>query len=175
MTVPLGILAVLAAVAGVWGLPAESGTPIGRFLDPVLGPGPAREAVHHGPAWGLMAVSVLAAVVGMVLAGRMYGRGRVDVAKLGQPQNALHRLLLHKYYVDELYDRLFVRPTVVVAWWCAQTFDLGVIDAAVNGLAAVVERAAAGLRRVQTGFVMNYALTMLIGVVALLGLLLWPR
>jgi NADH-quinone oxidoreductase subunit L len=104
----------------------------------------------------------------------MYLGGGADLAKVGVAQNAVHRVLLHKYYVDELYDRLFVRPTVAMARWCAG-FDLGVIDGAVNGVAELVLGAAGRLRRIQTGFVMNYALTMLIGVIALLGLLLWPR
>ncbi len=175
MTVPLWILAVLAAGAGVWGLPLPEGTLIGRFLDPVLSPGPAQEAVHHGPAWGLMAVSVAAALAGAAVAWRMYLGGGVDPARVGVARTGLHRLLLHKYYVDELYDLLFVRSTVAMARWCAGVFDAGVIDGAVNGVAEAVARAAGRLRRVQTGFVMNYALTMLIGVVALLGLLLWPR
>jgi NADH-quinone oxidoreductase subunit L len=105
----------------------------------------------------------------------MYLRGRADLARVGAPRNALHRLLLHKYYVDELYDALFVRPVFAMSRWFAEVFDAGVIDGAVNGVAELVLRAAGRLRRVQTGFVMNYALTMLIGVVALLGLLLWPR
>ncbi len=171
MTVPLWALAVLAAVGGVWGLPLATGTPIGHFLEPVLGGGEA----HHGPAWGLMAASVAAAAAGLLVAWRMYPGGAADVARVGQPQHAVHRVLLHKYYVDELYDWAFVRPTVRVSEWCAQAFDLGVIDGAVNGIAALVDRAAAALRRSQTGFVANYALSMLIGVVALLGLLLWPR
>jgi NADH-quinone oxidoreductase subunit L len=178
MTIPLWILAVLAAGAGVWGLPTEHGTMIGRFLDPVLGRGPAQEAVHHGPAWGVIAISVLAAVGGLVVAWLMYVRGRADLARVGVPQNAVHRLLLDKYYVDELYDRLFVRPTVALARWCAQAFDLGVIDGAVNGVAALVARSSLVLRRVQTGFVMNYALSMLIGVVVILGWLVaraWVR
>ncbi|MGH7264313.1 MAG: NADH-quinone oxidoreductase subunit L [Candidatus Rokuibacteriota bacterium] len=175
MTVPLWILALFAAGAGVWGVPWAEGTVIGRFLDPVLGHGTGAAAAHHGPAWTLMAVSVLAAVAGTAAAWRMYGRGRADVGRIGVPQGAAHRALLHAYHVDELYDRLFVRPTVRVAEWCAWAFDLGVIDAAVNGVAAAIGRAAARLRRLQTGFVMNYALSMLIGVVALLGFLLWPR
>ncbi len=174
MTVPLWFLAILAAGAGVWGVPWAEGTWIGHFLAPVLKAEAAGEA-HHGPAWGLMTLSVLAALGGLAVAWQMYVRGAADVSKVGHPQNAVHRVLLHKYYVDELYDWLFVRSTVRVAQWCAQAFDLGVIDAAVNGIAELVARLAAGLRRVQTGFVMNYALTMLIGVVALLGLLLWPR
>jgi len=172
MTVPLGILAVLAAGAGVWGNPWVTETRLGDFLGPVLG----HETAHHGLAgYALMGVSVLAALAGLAVSARLYVRGRADLAKIGVPQSALHRLLLHKYYVDELYDRLFVRPLLRLSHWCAEAFDLGVIDGAVNGVAALIARAAGLLRRYQTGFVMNYALSMLIGAVALLGLLLWPR
>jgi NADH-quinone oxidoreductase subunit L len=122
-----------------------------------------------------MAVSVLAALAGLAVAWRLYLGGGADLRRIGVPRGALHRLLLHKYYVDELYDRLFVRPTVRVAEWCAGAFDLGVIDGAVNGVAALVLRASAALRRHQTGLVMHYAFSMLVGVVALLGWLLWPR
>ena len=175
MTIPLAILAVLAAGAGVWGLPGEHGSAIGRFLAPVLAGGHEAEAGHHGPAWALMAVSVVAALAGLIVAWVMYIRGRADLAKIGVPQNGIHRLLLHKYYVDELYDRTIVRPILALSRWCAEAFDVGVIDGAVNGVATVVDRAAGRLRRYQTGFVMNYALSMLVGVVALLGWFLWPR
>jgi NADH-quinone oxidoreductase subunit L len=175
MTIPLVILAILAAGAGVWGLPGEHGSAIGRFLGPVLADGHEAEAGHHGPAWGLMAVSVAAALAGLVVAWRMYLGGKADLAKVGVPQNGVHRLFLHKYYVDELYDRLIVQPIFALSRWCAETFDMRVIDGAVNGVATAVQELAGRLRRYQTGFVMNYALSMLVGVVALLGWFLWPR
>ena len=172
MTVPLAILAVLAAAAGVWGNPWLHEAQLGAFLGPVLGHG----AEHRGAAvYVLMGVSLLAALAGITVAVRMYLMGGVDLAKVGVPQSTLHRILLHKYYVDELYDRVFVRPTVALAGWCARVFDLGVIDGAVNGMATLVLRGASALRRYQTGFVMNYALSMLVGVVALLGILLWRK
>jgi NADH-quinone oxidoreductase subunit L len=175
MTVPLAILAVLAAGAGVWGLPEAHGSAIARFLAPVLAAGHGGAEVHHGPAWGLMAVSVAAALVGLAVAWQFYLRGRADLAKVGVPQHGLHHLLLDKYYVDELYDRALVRPILTLSRWCAESFDTGVIDGAVNGVATVFQRMASRLRRYQTGFVMNYALSMLVGVVTLLGWLLWPR
>jgi NADH-quinone oxidoreductase subunit L len=122
-----------------------------------------------------MGVSVAAALAGLLVAWQLYVRGRADLAKVGVPQNGIHRLLLHKYYVDELYDRAIVRPILALSHWCAEAFDAGVIDGAVNGVATLIGRAAGWLRRYQTGFVMNYALSMLVGVVALLGWLLWPR
>ena len=175
MTVPLAMLAVLAAGAGVWGLPGEHGTAIGRFLAPVLTGGHGAEGAHHGPSWALMVVSVVASLAGLTVAWQLYVRGRADLAKIGVPQSGLHRVLLDKYYVDELYDRVIVRPLFALSRWCAEVLDAGVIDGAVNGVATVLTGAAARLRRYQTGFVMNYALSMLVGVVALLGWFLWPR
>jgi NADH-quinone oxidoreductase subunit L len=175
MTVPLGILAVLAAGAGVWGLPGEHGSAIGRFLAPVLAAGHGTGPAAHGPAWGLMALSVGAALAGLGAAWRMYVAGGARLDRVGVPGSALHRLLLEKYYVDELYDRTIVRPVLALSRWCAETVDQGVIDRAVDGLAAAATGLAARLRRVQTGFVMNYALSMLVGVVVLVGWFLWAR
>lgn len=168
MTVPLIVLAILAAVAGIAGIPGEQGTPFARFLAPVFG---GRELVvqaEHGSALGLMAVSVLVALVGIGIAVGMY-RGRVDAAKLGRPTNPIHTLLLNKYYVDELYDACFVRPILGLSWFLAKSFDLGLIDGIVNGIAALIGRWAQAMRRVQSGFVMNYALGMLIGAVLIVG------
>ncbi len=91
------------------------------------------------------------------------------------PSNPVHQLLLRKYYVDELYDFLFVRPYFALADWCARVFDHRVIDGAVNGIGALVVRSAQGLRHVQTGVVMNYALGILIGAVAVVAYLVTRR
>ncbi|HZS33064.1 MAG TPA: NADH-quinone oxidoreductase subunit L [Methylomirabilota bacterium] len=176
MTVPLGVLAVLAAGAGVWGLPGPHGSAIGRLLAPVVAPaGGGAEAAPPGAAWSLMAISVAAALGGLAVAWRLYVAAAVDPGTIGVPRSGIHRLLLHRYYVDELYHRLFVRPVLALSRWAAGPVDQGLIDGAVNGVAAVAVRLAGWLRRYQTGFVMNYALSMLIGGVALLAWLLWPR
>jgi NADH-quinone oxidoreductase subunit L len=172
MTGPLWVLAVLAAGAGVWGVPwGESGNWIGHFLAPVLG----RETSHHGAAvYALMAVSVLVALAGIAVAWAMYAQGRVDPTRIGVPRNVLHRVLLNSYYVDELYDTAIVQPLARLCRWCAAVVDQEWIDGLVNGVATGCLRVAGILRRLQTGFVMNYALSMLIGVAVLLGFLLWP-
>ena len=77
--------------------------------------------------------------------------------------------------MDELYDVLFVRPFLALARWCARVFDLGLIDGIVNGVARVVTGSAQVLRRVQTGFVMNYAVGILLGAVAVIAVLLSRR
>jgi NADH-quinone oxidoreductase subunit L len=167
MTVPLIVLAVLTAVSGLWlGVETSEGTPFARFLAPVF---PVAAATHD---LIVPALSVVAAVAGVLLAWVMYGRRPVRADDIGHPKNALHALLLNKYYVDEIYDALIVMPIYRVCQWCARTFDLGVIDGAVNGMGRAVIASAQGLRRLQTGFVMNYALTMLVGAVAIVAYLI---
>jgi NADH-quinone oxidoreductase subunit L len=174
MTVPLVVLAILATVAGfAVGWPRPNGTAFERFLAPVL---PLKVGEHASlTEFALLAVSLITAVAGALVAWLMYGRGQVDASKIGVATNPIHKLILNKYYVDEIYDALFVRPLYRLFLWCAQVFDVKVIDGLVNGVASAVVAWALALRRLQTGFVMNYALGMLLGAVALVAFLLAAR
>jgi NADH-quinone oxidoreductase subunit L len=174
MTVPLVVLAVLTVVAGlVVGIPSSQGTAFARFLSPVL---PLGEAEHSaGVAFSLLVLSAVVAIAGVALAWFVYGRAPVRAASIGVARNPVHKLLLEKYYVDELYDALFVRPIYHLSVWLARVFDPKVIDGGVNGVASLMTGWARGLRRVQTGFVMNYALAILLGAVAMVGYLLARR
>jgi NADH-quinone oxidoreductase subunit L len=171
MTLPLAVLAGLTIAAGLAvGIPSSHGTAFARFLAPVL---PLKEAAHGGvTALALAALAVIVAVGGVFLAWLMYARRPVDAARIGVARNPVHRLLLNKYYVDELYDALFVQPIYRLSLWLAWVFDPRVIDGLVNGVASMVLGWARGLRQLQTGFVMNYALSMLLGAVAVIAFLL---
>src|SRR5262245_24543924 len=170
MTVPLIVLAILTAVAGFIGVPSSHGTAFGRFLAPVL---PLHEEETGGAvAFTLLILSAAIAVGGVLLAWVMYGLRQVRSETIGVSRNPIYVLLARKYYVDELYDALFVQPIYRLAQWCARIFDLGVIDGIVNGIARVVTAWATGMRRIQTGFVMNYALGILIGAVAVVAFFL---
>jgi NADH-quinone oxidoreductase subunit L len=174
MTSPLMALAVLTVVAGLAvGIPSSQGTAFARFLSPVL---PLEEAEHSaGIAFSLLVLSALVAIAGVVLAWMVYGRTPVRAESVGVPRNPLHKLLIEKYYVDEIYDAVFVRPIYGLSLWLARVFDPDVIDGIVNGVAALVTDWARGMRRVQTGFVMNYALGVLLGAVAMVAYLLVRR
>src|SRR3989454_3886954 len=173
MTLPLAVLALLTVVAGVLGVPSAHGTAFARFLSPVL---PFKEAEHGGvTALALAAVAVVVAASGVFLAWLMYGRRPVDPATIGVPRTAGHKLLLNKYYVDEIYDALIVQPLYRGSLWLARVFDPRIIDGLVNGVAEMILGWARGLRRLQTGFVMNYALTMLVGAVAVIAFLLFAH
>src|SRR5262249_17118454 len=170
MTIPLIVLAALTVVAGlVVGFPSAHGTAFARFLAPVL---PLHQAEHAGGvAFALLLLSSAVAVAGVIVALVMYVFRPVPIEKVGVPGNPVHLLLLRKYYVDEIYDFLFVRPFFRIADWCARVADHGVIDGIVNGVGTAVVRWAQGLRHVQTGMVMNYALGILVGAVAVVAYL----
>ena len=91
---------------------------------------------------------------------------------IGQPRTWLHALLLNAWYVDLIYDRLIVRPLYLLSVALAQLFDVGVIDGIVNGIGRAVSAWGAGLRRLQSGYVVNYALTMLAGAVVVVAFFL---
>jgi NADH-quinone oxidoreductase subunit L len=171
MTVPLVVLAVLTVLAG-WavGVPSAHGTRFERFLAPVF---PVQESAHGGVAGILLLLlSVVVALAGIVLAWLLYASTPVRPERVGVPRTPVHALLLEAWYVDWLYDRALVRPLLALSRVLAGRFDLGVIDGAVNGIGRTVARAAAGLRTLQTGYIVNYALTMLAGAVVVLGFFL---
>src|SRR6267378_965805 len=174
MTIPLIVLAVLTVVASLAvGIPSSQGTAFSHFLAPVL---PLDEAEHSaGVAFTLLVLSALVAIAGVALAWMVYGRTPVRAASIGVARNPLHKLLIEKYYVDEIYDALFVKPIYHLSLWLARVFDPGVVDGIVNGVATLVAGWARGLRRVQTGYVMNYALGILLGAVAVVAYLLARR
>ena len=174
MTVPLMVLAALTVLAGlIVGIPSSQGTAFARFLHPVL---PLDEAEHSaGVAFSLLVLSAVVAISGVALAWFVYGRSPVRAASIGVARNPLHRLVLNAYYVDQIYDFLFVKPIYHLSLWLARVFDPGVIDGLVNGVATVMAGWGRGMRRVQTGFVMNYALGILLGAVAVVAYLLTRR
>ena len=172
MTWPLIVLALLTMAAG-WavGVPSDSGTRFSHFLLPVF------PAVHEaGPggtsAYMLLILSVVVVAAGVVLAWIMYITTPPRPAVIGQPRTPIHALLLNAYYVDWLYDRAVVRPLQALSVFLARVVDLGIIDGMVNLTGRAVMGWAATLRRLQTGYVVNYALTMLVGAVLVVGYLL---
>jgi NADH-quinone oxidoreductase subunit L len=122
----------------------------------------------------LMLASSLIAVGGILIAVFFFLKRRDRAERMAAALPGPHTLLLNKYYVDELYDTALVQPIKrisTVALW--RGVDAGVIDGAVNGTGAVVRGSSAVLRRLQSGSIRTYAVSLLLGVVAILGYYLW--
>jgi NADH-quinone oxidoreductase subunit L len=185
MAIALIVLAVGSIVAGFFGVPHALGghNAIEAFLAPSFQAmslsgeaAHAAEAVHGDTATelGLMGLSVAIALAGIMLATVFYKNGFSRAEAMSQRFSGLHRLLLNKYYVDEIYDAVIVQPikalSTGVLW---KRVDVGVIDGIVNGVGLLVRGWSAILRRVQTGSVRAYAMSIFVGVVSILGYYLW--
>jgi len=172
MIAPLVVLAILSVVGGLVGPPLqEGGHAFARWLAPVFEPAGGHAAAHELPAsteWMLIAISVAAAVAGILVAFVMYLRSPGTATRLRESLSGVHRALLHKYWVDELYDAVVVRPVRALATWFWRFWDVVVVDGIVNGVGWTLEGVSALLRLFQTGFVGTYALFFTLGVAALL-------
>ena len=103
----------------------------------------------------------------------MYVRDPGIAARISRQFSGVYQLLLNKYYIDELYDRVVVWPVMGVSNWFWQVWDTLIIDGTVNGTAHMVEANGLLLRLWQTGNVQNYALSFLLGATLILGYYLW--
>ncbi|MGU9980700.1 NADH-quinone oxidoreductase subunit L [Phreatobacter sp. HK31-P] len=171
MLVPLGLLAVGAVLSGVVFMKKftdEAGIK-GFFRDSIF-MRPENHIIHdfHSvPGWVPWTPFVMMAI-GFALAWYMYIR-RPDVpAKLAREHQGLYQFLLNKWYFDELYDRIFVRPARWLGRFLWKKGDGWLIDGfGPDGIAARVVDVTRGVVRLQTGYVYHYAFAMLIGVAAL--------
>ncbi len=173
MTVPLILLAALAAAAGFIGLPAVAGKKadlILRFLDPVAPSSHA--AAGAATEWMLILASTAVAALGLGLAYYLYLARPAIPARLARAFPWLRRLWLRGYYLDDLYDAVLVRPLVRGSDFVFRHFDAKIVDGAVNGAAAAAGTAGGWSSSLQTGFIKDYALAVLLGTVLFLGLIL---
>jgi NADH-quinone oxidoreductase subunit L len=156
MTGPLLILAILSVIGGYFG--------VVHWLAPLFGE-------HHAQVSTLIRVlPTIAGVAGIVLAYLMYGRKANPAEGMEVPVDVWHKAALNKWYVDELYDAVIVRPTTALADGFWKIVDVKAIDATVNDTAQVTGLLGGALRLWQTGNVQNYATSFLVGAMAILGL-----
>jgi NADH-quinone oxidoreductase subunit L len=198
MTYPLIALASLAVIGGILNLPGVHS--LTTWLEHTL------EHIHAGEFNLFVAVlSTLLALIAIAAAWRIYGRRMMmkgDRDPLRKLLGPVFTALEHKYWVDEFYQWLIIRPYIRVAsfladvidwrfwhdWfhdsviartfrgltrWLAMGFDLPVIDGAGNGLANLVKGVSTRLRVLQTGFVRNYALSFFVGLLLVLSYILF--
>jgi NADH-quinone oxidoreductase subunit L len=177
MLAPLCVLAVGACIAGyaldTWFIGADWP----HFWNGAIVNGPHNQVIEHLediPAW----VDVLPLVVGLAgiaLAFWMYIVNPLMPVRLAQSFGGIYRFLLNKWYFDELYNAIFVRPTLRLARLFWQVGDATLIDGVPNGLAELTADSSRQVVRIQTGSLAVYAFAMLIGVVALIGIFMLSR
>ncbi|MCX5914329.1 MAG: NADH-quinone oxidoreductase subunit L [Deltaproteobacteria bacterium] len=176
MTVPLIILAILSVIGGFIGFPVmEGGNKFAEFLAPVFAPPAgfpkAAEAVHHAVSFEvtMMIVSLVIAGLGILLAYRLYIKNPALPDRLAERYKAPYNALVNKYWVDEIYHGFLVGPLIRLSVFLWRFFDDLIVDGIVNGVAALFRGGSEVFKRLQTGNVQNYALSILIGIVLMFG------
>jgi len=173
----LVLLAILSAGAGWVGTDLiAGGNRLGSFLAPVFAGGEhiALTEAHGHPTraleLSLAAISLAVGVAGILFSLIAYRWRPGLAAALRRGLAPLHTLFSHKYYFDEFYGRVLVRPLFGLAALAFRWVDVGVIDRLVNGAGESVRAAAQSLRLLQSGYVRRYALVFALGVAIILGL-----
>ena len=161
MRIPLIILAVGAAFWGFIDLPINGIEWFNNWLDPVFAGSLYNDHERGATVAALSTTDAVAAVAGLTIAWMLW-RVRADRPEL-EPQ-----FLQRVWYWDDLYDAVIGRPGEALARFCATVVESRVIDAAVNGVGTLTRRVGTGARRLQTGYVRNYALGIALGLAAFL-------
>ena len=186
MTVPLIILAFLSVVGGYIGIPKALGGSnlVEHFLEPVIGFGKGKlfqdatgTAIMHGAETAghhshtmeylLMIITTLIVLGGIFTAYMMYMKNRTIPEKLAQKNPLLYRLMLNKWYIDELYEWNVIKPLHTFSIFLWKITDAMIIDGLVNKTAQFFMWCGSMLRHIQTGYVQRYAVTFIAGTVAI--------
>jgi NADH-quinone oxidoreductase subunit L len=157
MVLPLLILATFALGGGI----------LGPWVDEFLGPVFGRE-VHHHHDGGLETIALLAGIGGIVTAALLYLTGKKRMELVKEAFAPLYDLLFHKYYIDEIYDLLIVKPTKAIGAFLEEKAEKQGIDFAVDQVGVQVKEVSRGIGVWQSGRVRTYALNMVAGMVIIL-------
>ncbi len=165
MRVPLIILAILAFFGGVLSFPWTTRYNLLKWVDPVFGSNLYNAHESTGVQWELAITDAVIAVIGVVIALALWTR-RADRPEL-EPT-----FLRRWWFIDAALDFLFSRTGTRLAEFSATVVEDGIIDGAVNGVGTLVRRTGGVVRKAQSGYVRNYALAIVLGVVGVLAFML---
>ncbi len=166
MTVPLIILAVLSVVGGFIGIPelfVHGGHKLADFLSPVFAMSQEKMAAHsisHSTEWMLLGVSTALIVVMIILAIRKFS----SYQKTDAEETGLGKVLANKWYVDEFYNALVVKPMLALGGVFGSAVEKSGIDKLVNGVGKSVQYLSRQFRLVQSGNVGNYIMMMVLSI-----------
>src|SRR5262249_21334823 len=166
MTIPLIILAILSVIGGFVGLPEIFNEKLGtqhyleHFLSPVIHP---LNAVHvdHNTEYMLLAVSIVLIGITCIIAANKYRKYTYSEA----PSTGVARAMENKWYVDEIYNAIIVRPLNWLAGFFNNVIERSGIDGLVNGIGRAVQYGGRQLRWLQSGQVGAYVLLMVVSMV----------
>jgi NADH-quinone oxidoreductase subunit L len=173
MTIPLIILAVGAIAAGWVGIPEllGGGNWISHFFEPVVGY--PEITATYAEKWMVIGIAIFVALTGIFMAWVFYSLKPEIPKTLAAKFKGIYTTLWNKYYVDELYDFIAVKPTK----WIASSIlvavtDGKIIEGIVNGVPGAIRNFGERLRKLQTGHLQHYAVSMAIGLFVILTLVL---
>ena len=169
ITFPLIILAVLAVVGGWVGIPEvfmHGGHRLEAFLEPIFAQSNKLVAKHemsHATEYALMAVSVIGALIALLYAWNKFSKYQ----KTGAEETGIAKVLANKWYVDELYDAVILKPLQSLTAFFSNVIEKNIIDGFVNGVGKAVNYGSRQIRLLQNGLVGTYVLLMVLGILAL--------
>lgn len=170
ITIPLIILAILSVIGGWIGIPEvfiHGGHKLDEFLAPVFAQSNAvvktlgeQHHLSHTTEYMLMGISVAAALAALVFAWTKFSKYQ----KAEKEETGLGKVLANKWYVDELYDIIIVKPVLSIAKYLNNIFEKKGIDGFVNGVGKAVNYGSRQIRLLQSGQVGAYVLMMVLGI-----------
>jgi NADH-quinone oxidoreductase subunit L len=178
---PLVVLAIGSVISGWFALPSFFGGAdyFANFLSPVLGAHEGveglSEAAAHNLEWGLAGVAVVTATIGFFVALWLYLKQPGKPEQLAKSLKGAYSTLYNKYYVDELYAAVVVRPLVWISdhvLW--NIVDVEAIDGTVNGIARGATSVGDTVRHTQSGNTRSYAAWVVVGALVVIAILFWP-
>lgn len=172
MTIPLMILAVLSAIGGFMGLPEvfSEHHSFHKFLEPLL-TFPAsliNEEVSHSFEWSLMIVSTIVLAIIFVITRKLYSSAKGVPVAHENDLSTFAKASYNKFYIDELYNFIIVRPLHAISELFYKVVDIRMIDGLVNSVNKTVVAGSRTLRMAQTGNVGFYIFVMVFGIIAIL-------
>jgi len=172
MIKPMIILAILSIIGGLLGLPIPKFNVIEKALSSVM-------PIIHLPENGsleffLMIASLVFSLFGIYIAYIFYIKKRELPTKLSSSLKPAYELLLHKYFVDEIYQKLVVKPLLYLSEnFLFKIIDVFIIDGSVNGIGKLTEAFSKESRKIQTGNSKAYAIYIVIGIILILAFYYW--
>lgn len=178
ITIPLIVLAILAVVGGLVGIPevfAHGAHKLGAFLDPIFADTNKYVAANghqhhlsHSTEYLLMGLSVAGALAALLFAWKKFSNpDTYHGEKTGNEEKGFGKILANKWYVDELYEAVIVKPRDALAGFLNNVVERKGVDGIVNGVGKAINYSSRQIRLLQSGQVGGYVLLMVVGVLVL--------